>query len=190
MTEHTRPMSLILAALALTLPWTSARADPVPDAEPMPWTGETEHVVCDLSVSNLDRSLSVAAWDRPEDVAVLTVKRAGWYWLFDGSEDDQGALAVSDAAWVRVSNPTNPEGVSAQQNCEREWIADDASRGYLGLFWLEEGRNAVTLHHACPLIRRGVCGDFDQGRPGTACSSLHANRVDLAADSLCAMRTP
>jgi len=189
MTAHTRStctLATLLLALTLTAP---AHADPTdPAPEPLPWTGATDHVVCDVGIASLDHTLSVAAWERPEDLAVLTVASSGWYWLFDGSDRDRRVLERSDVAWIRVSNPTNPEGVSAQRNCGDEWVPTGAARPYLGLFWLEKGRNAVTLHHACPLIRMGVCADFDQGRPGTSCRSFHANTVTLGPDALCAMR--
>ena len=141
-------------------------------------------------MSALDRALEVEAWERPEDATILTVTTGGWYWLFDGSERPASVLAVSDTHWIRVSNPTNPEGVSAQQNCGADWLVSASEERYLGLFWLDAGRNAVTLHHACPLIRLGVCTDHDRGRPGMSCTSHRAHAVSLGAESLCAVRTP
>lgn len=209
MTEHTKTRRLLLAAAALTLFAAPAMADtpPLPVAfapsappvataapAPLPWTEQGEHLVCDLSVSSLNRDLEVASWERPEDTAVLSVKKGGWYWLFDGAPSDDGTLQQNETAWLRVSNPTNPQGRSAQQNCEQEWVVADEDRSdgrrYLGLFWLEEGPNAVTMHHACPLIRLGRCGTFQNGRPGTSCVSYSSNSVQLGADSLCAVQAP
>ena len=194
MTKHTPTRPICLAALAIVFLASTAVADPLDAATPLPWTGDGEHLVCDVSVSPLDRDLDVASWDRREDTSVLAVKRGGWYWLFDGAPRTDGTLQENETAWIRVSNPTNPEGRSAQQNCEREWVVADADapryRRYLGLFWLEQGPNAVTMHHACPLIRLGRCSDFQNGRPGSSCVSYSSNSVHLGADSVCAVQAP
>ena len=215
MTEHTKTRPLLLAAAALTLFAAPAMAEPPPlpvafattapdvttpppaatdSPSPLPWTGQGEHLVCALSVSPLDRDLDVASWERPQDTSVLAVKRPGWYWLFDGAPVNDGTLQENETAWLRVSNPANPSGQSAQQNCEQEWVVADVDepgeRRYLGLFWLDKGPNAVTMHHACPLIRMGRCGTFQNGRPGSSCVSYSANTVHLGADSLCAVQAP
>ncbi len=181
MTEHTATRSTVLATLAVIFFASPAVADPLDAATPLPWSGQGQHLVCDVSVApvdaRLDARLDAAPGHRPEDTSVLAVKKHGWYWLYDGAPSTDGTLEQHESGRIRVADPSNPRGRSTE-------------RLFLGQFWLNAGPNAVTMHRACPLVPVGTCGIFDHGRPDTSCTGHSATLAYSGAADLWAVQTP
>lgn len=183
------------------LPWDEPDASDGPSFLAPPPVRPPPAFVPDLSCEgrssvHLSDSLVVTSWSRNQDSAILEADAAGWYWLYGNVPADSGPEQQNETASLRVSNRSNPDGSSLHTNCGEEWLVQDADnhgspsgeRSYLGLFWLDEGRNAVSLHHTCPRIRAGVCGTFEESdRLTSSCHSYNANSVTVRADAMCAI---
>ncbi len=164
----------------LDLPPETVMDDPCPD---------------DVNATFGPGEIYVKSWDRTQDAGVLTAAVAGLYHVYDFTIAESGSSQHNESAFFRVSNATNPEGFPELSNCRDEWVVQDADndgalavgqRIYVGTFWLDEGDNALSMHHFCPLVREGACPDLHiEDDPGGTCDSGNVNSVHFVGEGLC-----
>jgi hypothetical protein len=137
----------------------------------------------------------VLAWNNTTASATLEAPLAGLYDLYDTSVAESGASQTNETGFIRVSNDHNPDGAPVWANCGDDWIVPDsdnagpppAAWSYLGTFDLNEGANALTLHHWCPVYRTGNCAWFHVGDPDgpSGCNDDGPNSIHLNVDGFC-----
>ncbi len=141
-----------------------------------------------------DGWLVVLSWSPDTDYATLYVTVTGNYAIYDEQLAESGASQMNETGYITVANSINPGGEPLYSNCGGVLIVQDpdnngtpASDQYLGTFPLVAGEpNQLTLRHACPMIRAGLCTNWeiDPGG-GTSCDSGDANSLHMTLDGIC-----
>ncbi len=139
----------------------------------------------------------VKSWDVPTAGGTLYTAEEGWFHVYDYSLAESGSAQTNEVSYLRIPNAARPDGEPFWSNCAGEWIVDDfdnegdpgLTRIYTGTFWLEEGDNALTLNHYCPLERSGYCPEFHEtSDPNSTCGSEGPNSVHFVGDGLCLVK--
>ena len=137
----------------------------------------------------------VLAWNNTTATATLEAPIAGLYDIYDTAVAESGASQTNETGFLRVANDHNPSGAPVWANCGDDWIVPDSDNdgappdpwSYLGTFDLNEGANAVTLNHWCPVYRTGNCAWFHVGDPDgpSGCNDSGPNSIHLNVDGFC-----
>lgn len=141
-----------------------------------------------------DGWLVVLSWSPDTDYATLYVTVSGNYAIYDEQLAESGSSQMNETGYITVTNSINPAGNPLFTNCGGVLIVQDpdnngtpASAQYLGTFPLVAGEaNELTLRHACPMMRNGLCTNYeiDPGG-GTSCASGDANSLHMTLDGIC-----
>jgi len=166
--------------------------DPPTDVDP-----PSEHIdnCPDGATATLAAGVYVTSWDRTQIPGSIEAETGGWYHLYDYALSESGSSQPNESGYLRSPNGTNPDGQPHWGNCGSDWIQPDQDnsgpppaglRAYLGTFWLDEGTNAFTFYHYCPLYRAGQCGEFhNTGFGDGTCFTDNWNSVHFDGHGIC-----
>lgn len=138
----------------------------------------------------------VFSWDPSTASGVIISDANGWFHVYDYSLAESGPSQTNEVSYFRIRNARRPNGEPYFNNCLSEWIVDDfdnielqASRIYIGTFWLEAGENQLELNHYCPIQRSGYCSSFhDNNTSNSTCDSSGVNSVHFNGLGICLKR--